>query len=1823
MRVTTAGGATDWVEIEDFDFSFGRDANGAGAAGLSPISGNVTITRPVDEASAKFAQLMANNAEAEVHIEIWDEFAVRWAPIAHYKFVDATIASIRTSGEASQSFAQETLRLDFSVYEEFLVDISKLEPIGVDAGQPVGVGAGIRLDLAADTKGALPQPAGVTSDATVDEQTGDLKRTPIFNDPLVNFGNGSGGLKLFFEAEGVDSGDGDVAFAFSTFDTWFAVNSFDFDAAGAGPAAFANGIAISVADSQNWVGLDKLAIDALTPGGASGIFNARLAAADHGPEGGSSGGDGNIVWEITAPNARLVSGEVLNEAGGIERSYRLEFGDEFSWTVRDNPTGNRTGSGTITATYNLAGGTFTGMDFDDPQFQGFDNPAASGLIGGAWQSKLDTGLVFADPYRMFMNVNGAANPIWNEITSFNFDPTQQSNELVINRLLDDESIQNLFLAASGDALPQTLEIEIWGGNDRFQGLAEYVFEGVRYINQDIGIGTGGANESITATFTEFQQAVARYDDFGAIFPLNTASSGASFNDERAFASDGALDYTLFGAVEDASIGGQDQFINSFSALANPVLNAGAGGGSAFLFRGGDVGDVSANQAAPPPADEFLSIGAAINAASSGDTIQVRNADVVGIDNVSVTKNNLTFDLAAGVAGAFSMAATNGQMTFTGAGDASVAGRSGNDVITGGAGDDAIDGRGGNDAINGGDGDDRLVDGIAGDSQGADTLNGGAGDDVIVAAFSSAGDVYNGGGDIDTIDFSLDASGATNVLLGAAFTHFGASFDNFENAIGTQGDDIIIGSADANIVDGGAGADQIAGNGGADVLDGGAGDDNVTGGAGDDIISDLDFVAGAEGADSIDAGDDDDRVIVVGATAGDSYDGGQGIDLIDIRSERQAYDGANAIDLSGASFTAHGATFAGFENAIGTIFGDVIVGGAATNSINGGSGDDMITGGGAAETILGGNGDDTIIDGSANIAAGVDTIDAGAGDDLVRVFFALTNEVFDGGADIDTLDVSNETAAYTIDLSGVDAEFVQFATFRNFENVIGTALGDTITGSAGANTINAGAGVDIVNAGDGDDIIIDDDASNSGLETLNGGDGDDIFRVTPVNSGNYDGGAGNDTIDLSTNVDEYSGAEAINLSLAAFVNGSRFAGFENAIGSVFGDDIIGSDGANILDGHFGADTIDGGAGDDIITDRDGAADAIDGGADDDTIIVHNAQGDTYEGGQGVDTLDLSNESAGYTLADTVDLAAAFFTKGAAQFSGFENVIGTNQADVIAGSGVANALNGGGGADIVSGGGGGDVLTDSDGAGIDALLGEAGDDIIRVFAAIAGETFDGGAGDTDTLDLSEHQTPLDALTPLDLTGAGFASFTNFEIVLGSGFGDIITGDDSGQTIRGAGGSDTITGGAGDDIIEGGEGLDFLDGGGGGNTLSYASHQFDLTIDLATDIVIATGDNLFDVIQNFQSLIGGAGDDQLAGLNGATVLNGGDGDDILNGRFGADTIAGGDGDDTLVFNEDAGDRTKFDVWDGGADSDTGDFSGFHSAIRIDLGSANLRATRDGADMNAGTGALRAIVQTTGVENFTGTAFDDEMLGDNAANRFFGGDGDDALLGRNGDDVLIGGAGEDRLTGGSGADVMTGGDGDDIYDVENVNDIVQESANGGTKDRINTVVDIVNPDNVEFLIAKFAPVGLNLTGSNGSDRITGANKISSGDVILGLGGNDKIIGLVGNDVIDGGAGADRIFGNSGDDVITGGAGNDLLTGQFGVDRFVHRPGDNNDRITDFSTVQDLLDLTAHNFATFAAVQALMTDAAGGALIDLAGPDSIKLTGVTVAQIGAEDILI
>ena len=177
--------------------------------------------------------------------------------------------------------------------------------------------------------------------------------------------------------------------------------------------------------------------------------------------------------------------------------------------------------------------------------------------------------------------------------------------------------------------------------------------------------------------------------------------------------------------------------------------------------------------------------------------------------------------------------------------------------------------------------------------------------------------------------------------------------------------------------------------------------------------------------------------------------------------------------------------------------------------------DLIDGGAGSDSLTGGSADDTIIGGQAR-----DTINAGAGDDVV----------YDDNIDFSTGSIASEDV---VDLGAGDDVFIG----------TGRGLGDqdTIFGGAGNDTINVRQSFGTVFGGDGDDVITSEDedptfgdflsggAGNDTItgantdDTIVGGDGDDLLSGRE-NTDTLEGGAGNDTLEGGADDDLLTGGE---------------------------------------------------------------------------------------------------------------------------------------------------------------------------------------------------------------------------------------------------------------------------------------------------------------------------------------------------------------------------------------------------------------------------------------------------------------------------------------------------------------------------------------------------------------------------------------------------------------------------------------------------------------------------------------------------------------------------
>lgn len=1134
----------------------------------------------------------------------------------------------------------------------------------------------------------------------------------------------------------------------------------------------------------------------------------------------------------------------------------------------------------------------------------------------------------------------------------------------------------------------------------------------------------------------------------------------------------------------------------------------------------------------------------------------------------------------------------GNDTITGSQNADVLmGGDGNDAIYGLGGDDLLSGDVGNDALYGGDGDDVLVGGM-----GADTLNGGSGEDWASYGGSSAG-----------VDVNLGANS------GSGGDAQGDHFNSIENLMGSSHADKLVGDGGANKIYGGGGDDNIEGGSGNDTLNGGAGVDMLVGGYGNDtyifnrgdggeVIYDYasttqtsrtqktanqngqsrtywqvttstvlanagsDTLAFGEGITSFDVivdfdGTDLTMAVIDPNDPDASFD--TATDWIYIkgwndsrtRIETFTFDDGTVLDMSNVAIPTHDQLrLMELFAIVGADGDDVLDGTERGNLMYGRAGDDLISGFGGDDEIYGEDGNDTILGGT-----GDDYIDGGQGDD-----------VLDGGEGADTLIGGDgvDTATYENAAQGVDVDLAAGSasdgdTLDGIENLIGTEFADTLSGDDGANVIEGRGGDDIIDGRDGDDILrgeAGDDtllggAGNDvlegglGFDTLNGGSGDDVLDggagddllIGGTGADGLNGGAGIDTADYSAEAQGLT----VNLTTGQASDGDTLANVENITGTAFDDHLVGDAGTNRLDGGVGDDLLDGRAG-----------------------------ADELIGGDGIDTATYEHEAQGLT----VDLAAGTASDGDT-LSGIENLIGSEHADVLSGDDGANVIEGRGGDDVIDGRGGDDTLRGEagddvidggagndlldGGVGHDTLNGGTGDDVINAGAGddfIVGgqgaDALDGGAG----IDTASYEASSAAVDGNLTTGLGFGgdaegdTLTGIENLIGSAFDDHLTGDANANVIEGRDGNDIIDGQAGDDLLRGEAGDDIL--------------------------------------------FGGLGSDRLEGGTGFDTLNGGLGDDVLEGGAGADVLLGGDGNDTAVYDRSAAavyvdldhdfeDDDHADHDDHDDDHEDGDHDGyerFFGAATFDqvmaLIGAEVEAAMvtidvedhdddghddhdDGHDydhlppIGVGMGGDAQGDILFGVENVTGSNFNDVLKGDGGANILRGLDGDDEIEGHAGNDILDGGAGDDELDGGSGNDLLFGGLGNDELDGGSGDDELHGGAGDDVLEGEGGNDTLYGEDGNDLL-----------KGDGGDDVLYGG---AGDDVLRGQGGNDVLDGGAGNDRLEGDGGADVLSGGSGDDVLiakggddtlSGGTGNDFIDGGAGADTFLFGVGDGQDVI-------------------------------------------------------------
>ena len=661
-----------------------------------------------------------------------------------------------------------------------------------------------------------------------------------------------------------------------------------------------------------------------------------------------------------------------------------------------------------------------------------------------------------------------------------------------------------------------------------------------------------------------------------------------------------------------------------------------------------------------------------------------------------------------------------------------------------------------------------------------------------------------------------------------------------------------------------------------------------------------------------------------------------------------------------------------------------------------------------------------------------------------------------------------------------------------DTLSGFAGNDTLQGADGNDTLDGGLGVDVVQGGAGDDVLIASSFVNGG-EVLNGGEGIDTIRVT--GGVVVAGSAYRPSTDFFFNF--FGGATLSSVERVAFsASRATLVTFDiSQLGNVVPNNLV-----------------------------------IEGDANSNTVRFEAATGGTYSLASTSFQFVNFNQGVIGVPPDQIVLAEDWVALLGSSATQAYNLTGSSSRDWINGGGVNDVLHGGDGGDVLIGG-----------LGADQLFGDGGDDalVVSVGDNNALDVFDGGAG-IDYLTAADLGIVF-AGTAINIEGFAFSDFRETSLAVskslidtmpasvaifgaGAAFANTLTinvntagpldlslwqfgkwQDDDRIVINGTTGNDVIIGSSRTDVLIGGLGADTLDGGAGNDTASYASASAAVTVSLAIATAQNTGGAGTDTLTNFENLFGSGFNDFLTGDANANVLTGDAGNDTLDGGLGQDTAA---------------------------------YTNASAGVTVSLLIA-------GAQNTVGSGSDTLI----SIEDLSGSAFNDTLIGNSGANKLSGGAGSDTLIGGLGDDALDGGDGLDTAsyaTAASGVSVSLAIVG------------AQNTLSAG----IDTLISIENLTGSAFNDTLTGNSGDNvLTGGLGNDTLDGGEGLDTASYATATSGVSVSLAAVGaqNTVsagLDTLIGIENLTGSAFGDTLTGDAGNNILSGGAGVDTLIGGAG-------------------------------------------------------------------
>jgi hypothetical protein len=607
-------------------------------------------------------------------------------------------------------------------------------------------------------------------------------------------------------------------------------------------------------------------------------------------------------------------------------------------------------------------------------------------------------------------------------------------------------------------------------------------------------------------------------------------------------------------------------------------------------------------------------------------------------------------------------------------------------------------------------------------------------------------------------------------------------------------------------------------------------------------------------------------------------------------------------------------------------------------------------------------------------------------------------------------VANEA---NLTATGLTAAALQDITISGDEDVnlgtVVTANSINATNSTGILTVTAGASAKSVTGGSGADQL----TLNGGrIHTLDGGAGNDTITVTSTNAtSTINGGAGNDGITI-TDVDQY-----------VVIGGAGTDNFN--VGANVATTIVGGDGSDTLTITTGG--VDFAAGFAVAGVEKLNVTATNGTTDFTAAEFAGLASSEITGNTATDVIQITAAASGSTL----DMSGLTAASGSTQ--AITTVMGAGN-DIITGSVLTetfafNGVSGWKGTDSISGGATGtDTITSDDttiqevgtsgtSSGIVLNMGTTAVSNVSILSNAAGH-LGGTATSVAAGSVAYIYAAADTSGVNSTVTDSVSGIENFTSTDGAGV-EYVVGNSSSNVISVGAGADFVSGGAGADTITGGAGVDILQGGDGNDSFVYGA-----TAELVAGTAVV---------------------DSVAGGNGT-------GDAITINNNGGATV-------TVASTHNLERITGVETINvSGATNKIVSLT-LHADAHIDgFRTVDLSADTDATSANV----IDASNVTTGGLTLTGSA---------------------------GVDTITGSAQADTLTGGAGADFLNGGNGADTIVLSTATDSTSAAADTTiTHDVINTFV--VADDSIKVAIGAdiVAASDIDVTGTftgAGSDSV------------------------------------------------------------------------------------------------------------------------------------------